>query len=178
MLPVLRARVEKRFGREVRVFSDFSDLAEDILQRTGSPLSESFLKRFWGYIPSLATPRASSLDILCRYSGIPSFAAFCHNGSSNFISASHIDVGELSPGDRVEVGWAPDRSITLRCLGGNCFEVERAQNAKIKPGAQCEATHFFLGAPLMLTNIVCDGETIPAYVAGMEGGITALQLAQ
>lgn len=67
--------VERKTGRTISAASDFSWLAEQIMEQVHEQLSTSTLMRLWGY-RSGGTPRKSTLDILARYLGYGDYAAF------------------------------------------------------------------------------------------------------
>ena len=180
-LQALLQRVEQRFGRSVNTTSVFEALSVDIERQTGSLLSASSLKRFWGYVSVDTAPRVASLDILARYAGEKDFNSFCRSlksetGNSAFFSAESLSVAELKPGSRIQVGWDPDRVVVLEYLGVYRFRVEESFNSKLQKDDTFELSDLIVGCPMFLSRIQRAGKTIPAYVAGAKDGITQIRV--
>ena len=86
----------------------------------------------------------------------------------------HIDVKELNVGDKVKVSWRPDRRCTFRYLGDQQFEVEAAENSKLKVGNTFCCSLFILGEPLYLSQLV-QGKNPPVdFVVGNKDGLCEL----
>lgn len=111
----LLTEVEKKYGRRVATSTDFESLSAEIERTNGDLISASTLKRLWGYVNSNPTPRGSTLDILCRYIGERNFKEFCKNLKKNAnVESGHfpskfIATSELSVGQKLLLGWNPDR---------------------------------------------------------------------
>jgi hypothetical protein len=171
--PLLRERVEARFGLPANSSQKFNSLSKDILARTGESLSASTLKRFWGYVTSDTAPSLASLDILSRYAGYPSFKAFCAGDASQFLTAEELSSKSLKEGAEVEIRWDPGRIVRLRHLDGSSFIVTASEKSKLRVGDSFEVADFIVGFPLYIGQIVRNGVQLPAYVAGSTGGLTA-----
>lgn len=179
-LQALIAAVERRFREEVRSTAGFERLAAAMEYELGEGLGASTLKRIWGYVPSGTTPRLSTLDLLARYAGFGDFKAFrekisAEDGSAYLDSNTCITSDDLSPGNRVALGWAPNRRVTLRYLGDERFEVEASTNSKLQQGDVFEASCFFRGWPMFVPGILRNGEMTPPYIAGKAHGLTILE---
>lgn len=180
-LQSLREAVEARFKIPVKTTAGFERLSAAIEFDLGENLGASTLKRLWGYIPSHTTPRLTTLDILSRYAGHKDFKAFCASlhaeDSSDFIlERSYITAAELTAGDRIRIGWAPNRLVTLAYLGNDSFEVLDSANAKLLPGDRIEASCLLKGWPLFVPGVLrADGTLTPPYIAGKAHGISVLE---
>ena len=177
----LLKEVEKKYGREVHTSTDFESLSVVIERDINEYISSATLKRLWGYVSLKPAPRVATLDILCRFIGHPSFNAWReelkHSPAfeSGFFSTPCITTEELGVGDRLLIGWAPNRLVTLRYEGDDCFSVLESENAKLRPGDRFRTTQFLLGYPLFIDHIDrADGPT-PSYVAGKTGGLNRLE---
>lgn len=174
--------VEKKFGAKVCVSSDYDALSESIERETRSMLSSSTLKRLFGYVSMKPVPRRSTLDILSQYIGETNFEAFCRKLKSDpscnslFFSAKTIYASELASGDCLKIGWGPDRVVVLKHLEAQTFEVVESRNSKLKPGDRFEQESFMIDYPLYITRILRDGHFTPPYVAGVNDGLTLLEL--
>ena len=177
---VLLMQVESRFGNVARS-TDFENLAEDIAQSTSEQLSASTLKRLWGYVNYMSSPRTYTLDVLSRYIGYASFGSFCeqiHETEefvSGFLSEDSLVAENLKPGDRVRIGWNPDRLVTLLYKGDNRFEVTEVQNSSLLVGDQFVLPAIVKGYPAYIPHIERDGKLTPMYVAGYRDGITLIK---
>lgn len=177
----LMSLVEKKFRKGVRTSTDFYSLAQEIESETHDHVSASTLKRMWGYVNMTPTPRQTTLDVLAKYIGMKDYRAFCEEMKnseafhSRFFTADFINSCDLKPNTRVEIGWAPNRDVTLKYLGDSQFEVESSSNSKLLPGDRFEAANFIKGYPLSISRILRDGEYTSPYLAGLHGGLNHLK---
>ena len=174
----LRKEVTAKYGIEVRTSKEFESLSAAIQRQTGQLVSVSTLKRFWGYMSLKPMPRQTTLDILSRYIGRPSFRELCKElqRGSSFLSVEAVRSTDIKPGGGVELRWLPDRVVRLRHTGGIAFVVEDAGASKLRNGDEFEVLEFIKGHPLYIPGIVRDGKRLPEYVAGRTAGLTAIAL--
>lgn len=174
--------VEKQYGRKLATTTDFESLSVIIERDTGELLSSSTLKRLYGYVSLKPIPRKSTLDILARYIGARSYEQFRQTlkdnptFNSNFFSTKTISSSELKTGDRLRIGWVPDRILTLRYLGDEQYEVLESINSKILVGDRFSQVSFLFGYPLYITSIQRGEETTSSFIAGMQGGLNLLEI--
>ena len=182
-LAELLRRVEEKFGHRLSTTTDFELLSFVMEREIGELISASTLKRLWGYVSYSSTPRIATLDTLSRYLGDKNFKAFCKvlkdSGAvvSSFFTSKTVEAASLVEGTGIHIGWAPNRLVHLRFLGGTTFEVESAENAKLRPGDRFEASEFILGAPLFISSVRrSDGTVTPPYVAAKAEGLNILEV--
>ena len=174
--------VEKQYGRKLASTKDFESLSVIIEHDTGELLSSSTLKRLYGYVTLKPIPRKSTLDILARYIGVHNYEQFRQTlknnptFNSNFFSTKTISSSELKSGDRLRLGWAPNRVLTLLYLGEDQYEVEESRNSKILVGDRFSQVSFLFGYPLYITSIQRGEESTASFIAGMQGGLNLLEL--
>lgn len=172
-LTFLRRAVERRFDKRLSTTADFTALSEEMEER----VSPSTIKRLWGYVGMHVTPRTSTLDELARYAGYDSYRGFCDSlresdfRSSEFFQTDRIDSAQLISGDKVSIGWQPDRFVTMEYIGDNHFKILEADNSKLQPGDIFEAITIMKGIPLYISGIDREGKRSDPYVAGRDGGI-------
>ena len=112
----LRQDVERKFGRRLATTADFVRLSDEM----DDSVSPSTLKRLWGYVGMQVEPRVSTLDALARYAGYRDFRAYREDlnasrwASSGYFNAERLDAESLQVGDVFQIGWRPDRIVTLR----------------------------------------------------------------
>lgn len=180
-LTYLLAEVEKRYGRRIATSTDFESLSVVIEHEIGEMLSCSTLKRLWGYMSMKPTPRMSTLDILSRYAGYRNFTDFRDtlrkSGAfqSQFINVTTIDPHNLVEGQRILVGWNPNRLVALKHIGDCVFEVVESVNSKLMAGDRFMLGTLIKGYPMYISGIQRNGEVTPPYVAGFENGLTVLE---
>ena len=162
----LMSLVEKRFCKSVMTSTDFYSLAQEIESETHERISASTLKRMWGYVNMTPLPRQTTF---CE--SIKNSTAF----QSRFFTANFINSCDLAPDSRVEIGWDPNRKVTLKYMGDYLFEVESSLNSKLRQGDRFEAANFIKGSPLYISRILRDGEYTPSYIAGRQGGLNHLK---
>lgn len=179
-LSSLLREVEKRYGRKVLTSNDFELLSVNIEHTTGERLSSSTLKRLWGYVSLRTAPHLSTLDILARYVGSKDFSDFRAarlgvGDTSGYLDTSFIRSSDLAKGDKLRIGWEPNRVVRLSYEGDDFFTVLESFNSKLRAGDRFEAACFFRGLPLMLSGILRDGAMTLAYIAGKQDGLNLLE---
>lgn len=178
----LQKRVEKRYGKKLAVHADFMDMAAEIGMMLRLHISESTLERVWGYSTrGYNTVSLHTLDVLSQYAEGCNWDNFCQmlrmesGCESELFNVEHISASELSVGDRLLIGWLPDRLCEVRYLGDNRFVAERCKNSKLKVGDTFSCLQFVLGLPLAMTDLCRDNCPVgPTYVVGQKNGLTTL----
>lgn len=182
----LRESVEARFGKRLAVHADFLALVAVIEMEQRLHISESTLERVWGYSTrGYETVSLHTLDVLAQYTINGSWEQFCdelHAKSgreSEIFDVERIATADLSEGDRVEIGWLPDRLCEVRYLGNNRFVAERCVNSKMQVGDTFSCLQFTLGKELLMSDFcqVATPDVIArTYVVGSRNGLTTLRL--
>lgn len=181
-LNYLLSEVEKRYGRRVSTSTDFEALSVVIEHDINELISSSTLKRLWGYVSSNPVPRISTLDILCRFIGFKNFSEFRESlkssdvYESSFFTAKSISSADIQEGNRILIGWMPDRMVELSYMGNNIYKVTSNQNSSLQEGDEFELLTFLMGYPLYIPRILRNGEYTPSYIAGANDGLTTLEL--
>ena len=167
----LRERVERRFGRRLQVHADFLALVAEIESAQRQHISETTLERVWGY-STRGYGRVSlrTLDVLARYAGCESWTDMCEwlrssgGVESETFSCVSVRSCDLHAGDRLRIGWQPDRVCVVRYLGDNRFVAEECENAKMRVGATFSCLQFQLGRELVLDDFV-NGDTASLHAS-------------
>lgn len=173
--------VEEKYSQKLHTSTDFDQFSLDLKRQKHGDISTSTLKRLWGYVNDSRKPRVSTLDILARYIGHESFDKFVvwlktsSRYNSSYFFADHLSSSRLSPGDEVEIGWAPNRILRLRYLGDSEFVVTTASNSKLIAGDRFICGCFIKGQPLCLPYILRNGEKTSSFIAGRNGGLNYLK---
>lgn len=177
----LQQELIKKVGRTLESPSDFIFLAQKIFEETKVQISDTTLKRFFGYISPAGQLRTSSLSAMARYLGYSGWSTFCNdnNSESSFLSDKCINTCDLIKGDTVSFEWKPNRRCSAEYLGDNRFLVTAAEQCKLEIGDQFTVTQFVLNNPLIISGL--KQARLPqaapkSYVAGYKTGLTALSL--
>lgn len=180
---LLRRRVEEAFGASLQTHNAFIALSDAIGQKLREHVSESTLERLWGY--STRETEAISLrtlDVLSRYVGAENWEGFLRElkaeslrESEEFV-AGGVDTRSLVPGDRLLLGWLPDRKIVVEYQGDLRFAVVRSVHSSLAPGDSFSCLQFRLGHPLYLDHFRRSGSDSEAsYVAGERSGLVLVE---
>ena len=119
--------------------------------------------------------------MLSRYIGFKSFQEFCQslkndgNEVSGFFGTSCISVKDLRAGERIRLGWAPDRLVEMRYLGNFEFVVEESRNSKLLAGDRFELSDIISGCPLCINRILRNGKYTRPYIAAMKEGLNLVE---
>lgn len=174
--------VQETYGRPLNTTSDFDMFSLHLKRRGLDAVSTSTLKRLWGYVRDERRPRVLTLDTLARYAGHADFAHFVEwlktstYYNSSFFTARQVSSAMLHPGDRLEIGWAPNRLIMLEYTGDNRYRVIESHNSKMQPDDRFLAGGFIIGYPLYLPFIEREGTQTSPFIAGRNGGLTTLNV--
>lgn len=181
-IAALRKCIEERFGKPLLVHADFLSLVAVIEMEQRQHISESTLERVWGYSTrGYDTVSLRTLDVLSQYGAGCSWIKFCEGLSasceSTLFNIENITTAELSEGDRICIGWLPDRICHVRYLGHNRFVAEMCENAKMQRGDSFSCLQFTLGKEAVLSDFCQAGTTqSQTYIIGQINGLTMLSL--
>ena len=179
-LSFLKQDVEQAFGRRLATTADFEALAEEM----NDSCSASTLKRLWGYVAMRVDPRPSTLNALARYVGFRDYTAFCKHladgrmRSSGYFRTDHVTAESLQAGDRIRIGWRPDRIVLLEYLGEARFRVVESEGAQLQEGDEFTTESILKGFPLVLSGIDRGGVRTDPYIGGRDGGIVFIRQEQ
>lgn len=180
----LIAAMEEAVGFTCTSAPHFEKLRDYVYAHTAEYISETTLKRLWGYLDENVSTRKTSLSILARSLGFSDWDDFLQRNDlkpsekkipSNPSFGNSINVlKDLRKGDRVMLYWYPGRECLVEYTGDINFKVIESVKTRLSPG-DTFSTHLILeGHPLYLSNLVRatgKGEST-AYVCGkIHGGI-------
>lgn len=178
-IEILRETVEQKLKRKLLSSGDFDLLAAAIAKESSDRISQSTLKRVWGYVSNRHRLRNETLSILSRFTGYNDWTDFCkaHSGSvdSDMLVDGKISTSDLTIGDRIEIGWNINRICLLEYMGNDRFRVIKAENAKLSAGDTFKTTVLCLGQPLIVSFLKHESdEREYCYIAGRKNGLTKL----
>ena len=180
----LRERIESRYGRLLLTHNDFVELALKVRETTRKHISETTLERVWSYSTrGYANISVYTLNVLSEYAGYKDWQRFCSelkieaDSDSGMFDDPVLFSKELQPGDRIKIGWLPDRVCIIKYLGDNRFIAEECHNTTMKEGDIFSCLEFRINHPAVMTDFhSADGKVKgERYVAGMQKGLTMLK---
>ena len=182
-ITALRRCVESAYGQPIQTHNTFIALVDAVESALHEHLSESTLERLWGYSTRGADAvSVRTLNVLSRYVGAASWKDFCLGVKalspveSEEFSGESVLTTRLEPGARLQLGWMPDRLVTVTYLGQNRFVVLESLNSSLQPGDSFECLQLQTGRPLYLDRFRRAGsQTEARYVAGERNGLTSIK---
>lgn len=140
-IPFLLNSVEQYYGRKPHSPREFKWLSQRIYDKTGESVSDSTLRRLWGYNKKHGTPYRYTLDILCRYMGYENVDDFFERETASPTSDNQqwreiivdcspeiqrlIRQNKISVGQQLRVDLSDTEYVVLRFLGGDRFAIVR-----------------------------------------------------
>ena len=172
----IQEQLKQKCGLDLSTPSDAESLALDIEGITGEHIGVNTMKRLLGMIADEREPRLSTLSIVAHYLGFSDWKElelFDKGSNSGFGDDDEgvLPASSLPKGCTLMVSYAPDRKLTLRHLNDARFFVEQSLHSKLKVGDEIAVTHFVKGYPLLVGEVIRDGESLGRFVAGKERGI-------
>ena len=183
MLPIsIIEQIKEKSGLEFANAKDFEVLSE--LFPASDRLGVNTLKRLMGYAKEPIAARKTTLDVIARYLGQPSWDALMgvHPADSDWVEKA-VCADEIKEGSIIEAEWMPDRKIKLLCIGENRFRVIDSQNGKLRIDDEITIHHFRLDYPLEVSHIVRAGHVLHdvdgaelCYIAGKQNGLKSFTI--
>ena len=180
---LLRKAVEQAIDFPLSTHGDFLRLSAGIEFTLREHMSESTLERLWGYSTRhYDTVSVRTLNVLARFVGYHSWEEFCTTtgkaeSESELFTDQSIRSAELNKGDRLRIGWPPDRVCIIRYLGDNNFIAEETLNSTMQPGDSFSCIQIQKGRPLHLDTFRKAGSSEKfRYVVGINSGLTLVEV--
>ena len=171
--------IEEKAGFAVKSPSDFTRLAELVFNETGAYISETTLKRLFGYIEGWQNPRPGVWNILARYVGLANEDAFVKGcgldpeSISGAVTADSVLSAELAAGSELELRWFPDRYMRVRHEGNGDFLILEAQGTRLEAGGRFHADSIVAHDALLLSPYTPPQKVVEPllYEIGRTGGV-------
>ncbi len=169
--------IEKHCGRAVTRSADCEFIALDIESVTDEHIGVNTIKRLLGFINDERQPRKTTLDIIARYLGSNSWDEMMGRGNARISSAfipgkrREIMLRDLPVGKRVRFSYRPNRVVVMEYRGENRFQVIESKNSKLLAGDLLTLTHIIHQYPLLVSEVIRDGQSLGAFTAGDPYGI-------
>jgi hypothetical protein len=173
--PFITEKLSEKSGNEIRLSRDCELLVLDIESATGEHIGVNTMKRLLGFIADERMPRTSTLDVIAHYLGYENWDALRlvdeNSSNSSFDDRDEYLACYLEPGQQLVIYYPPNRSLTIEHLDGNRFQVMESENSKLIAGDLLTLTHIVRGYPLLVAEVIRDGQNLGAFTAGKAQGI-------
>ena len=176
----LRERIEKKIGKTLNTHSDFIELTSLIELELRQHISESTLERIWNYSTrGYDNVSLRTLNVLSNFAIGDNWNSFCdllkkeNKIESEVFNLEVISTEDLKVGDKIRIGWMPNRLCIISYLGDNRFIAEQCENSTMKKGDTFVCHQFILGKELVMSDFRQESKI---YIVGKEHGITTLNL--
>ena len=176
----LRERIEKKIGKTLNTHSDFIELTSLIELELRQHISESTLERVWNYSTrGYDNVSLRTLNVLSNFAIGDNWNSFCdllkkeNKIESEVFNLEVISTEDLKVGDKIRIGWMPNRLCIISYLGENRFIAEECENSTKKKGDTFICHQFILGKELVMSDFRQESKI---YVVGKEHGITTFNL--
>lgn len=180
---LLRKVVEQAIDFPLSTHGDFLRLSAGIEFTLREHISESTLERVWGYSTRhYDTVSIRTLNVLARFVGYHSWEEFCTTtekarSESELFADQAICSADLNIGDRLRIGWHPNRVCIIRYIGNNNFIADETINSAMQSGDTFSCIQIQKGRPLHLDNFRKAGSAEKLrYVVGINTGLTLLEV--
>lgn len=172
----LRDRIEEMTGRKMTKPRDFAWLSQQLVERTRQRVSESTLRRFWGYVNEGVKASTFTKDVLAQYLGYRDFAQFSEmqgggGSQSQVVLGDKICCDDLYEGQLLRLSWLPNRVCTVRHEGSGRFTVVDSKNTRLTVGDTFECHLLIAHEPAYLDKWIYEGNQPVTYVIGKKDGI-------
>ena len=178
--PVTRKHIEEKFGKEIRYPLDCIALSVTIEKNTGDRVSPNTIKRLLGIIDEEREPRLFTLDAIAKYLGFHNWDIYwlsiTKSGNSEFGILDEIIVASLPINSEIEFHYAPGRQVIARYVGNFKFVVVSSVLSKLMVDDEVEIRHLFLNYPLIIIDVVRNGNHLGQFTAGKVSGLTYMKL--
>ena len=173
--------MEGIFGGSLNTHNAFISLADAIDKALREHVSESTLERLWGYSTrEVDAISVRTLDVLSRYCGFATWKSFSESLKGERESEEFSREGiadDLHPGQILQLGWLPNRLVSVRLEADGRYVVVESHNSSLRPGDSFVCKLFQLGRPLYMDHFRRNGSTEEScYVAGERSGLTTLSI--
>lgn len=176
----LRALTETQLGHGCHTPGDFDKLIIRIEKKTGEKISQSTLKRLWGYVTYPHSPSTTVLSVLARFNGFSDWAKFCQlqdtpdetapmDDDSDFLTPDTASA--MLTGEQVRLEWGRVKSCTIEKIGTDMFKVISSTNIKLQAGDILVSPFFSIGKSFYASTVLHNGHKAGTYVAARNKGI-------
>lgn len=178
--PVIRNKIEQKFGSPIRYPKDCDSLANSISKECRCKISGSTLKRLFGLIKGTEKPRLWTLDLLANYLKYKSWEELMNHLTDNKPAASQkiesVISKNLSPGCVYLIAFGKNTSIIIEYSGKNLFEVIGQERTILQESDVVCIEKIQLHLPLLVKSIQRGRIVLDSVLIGNVTGTTSIKL--
>ncbi|MBL7889706.1 MAG: hypothetical protein JNL24_09140 [Bacteroidia bacterium] len=178
--PLIRKKIEQKFGSPIRYPKDCDALADAISRECRCKISGSTLRRLFGLAKGIDKPRLWTLDTLSNYLGHDSWENLMNQITGNKIEKSPKIESVLSKnaglGAIYSVSFGKNSSVIIEYKGRNLYEViEQEKTVLLRADIVCiEKIQQHL--PLLVESIQRGRLALDGVLIGTVTGTTSIKL--
>jgi len=179
---IIKDMLEEKFGQPVRYPKDCEALATEISATCKQRISASTIKRLYGFVKGIEQPRLYTLDVISNYLGYSYWENLMVSLNKSYKQTSetieHLIPAQLKKNMLIEIGYEPNRMISLCYNGENRFEIHQSTDGKLLKGDIIELKSVDLHYPLMINDIKRSEKSIGKYLVGSVSGVISIKKIQ
>lgn len=174
--PIIRQKVEERFGGQLRYHKVAEALSVEIQNVTGKFLSPSTLKRVFGFIGGGGSPREYTLDVIAEFCGYQSYLDILEE--MNFNKSVKKVILELDtesvPANSIITLHLDEGPLVLEKIVNDLKVVSR--NAGLSKGDQIKVNKIRLHYPLFISELKRNQSVSGEQILSKIGGVSKIEI--
>lgn len=186
ILKTLLDAVRQTYGCKPSCPTEFDGLSLSIFRSVRRTISQSTLKRLWGYITDQSGTSVSTLNILCKYVGYRDWEDFCVHAEpfgvvgrdeSGFSMGQILACDNLSIGSVVRAEWGGGKSCSVRKISNpRRFVVIDSKNIKLEVNDFVTIDSIAISRPFVALECMRGDQSIGNYIGAKQSGIKAFSI--
>ncbi|MBN8695167.1 MAG: hypothetical protein J0L87_01445 [Bacteroidetes bacterium] len=178
--PVIRNKIEQKFGSPIRYPKDCDSLANSISKECRCKISGSTLKRLFGLIKGTEKPRLWTLDLLANYLNHKSWEELLNHLTDNKPVVSQkiesVNSKNLTPGSVYQISFGKNTSVIIEYTGKNQYEVVEQERTVLLKSDVVFIEKIQLHLPLLVKSIQRGRLVLDGVLIGTVTGTTSIKL--
>lgn len=188
ILNTLLEAVGQKYGCKPSCPTEFDGLSLSIFRSVRRTISQSTLKRLWGYITDQSGTSVSTLNTLSKYVGYRDWEDFCLHAEpfgsggrekSGFSMGQILACDNLSIGAVVRADWSDGKSCSVRKVSNpRRFVVIDSKNIKLKVNDLVTIDSIAISRPFVALECIRGDQSIGNYIGAKQSGIKAFSITE
>jgi hypothetical protein len=178
LLPLVKKKIEEKFGSPIRYPKDCDALANAISKACKCKISNSTIKRLFGIIKGSESPRLWTLDLIGLYLGFDSYTDLISHLTDNKAKRKDrleiIISKNLTKGRSFNILCGQSISIVIENLGKGSYRVLGQTKTVLFANDILEIEKIQMHFPVLIKSIKRDGDYLDGIFIGAVTGVTAI----